>query len=106
VQPPPGPAYVATVVEVARRDPSIARVLREICALDGAVRATALDLVAAHLGSHPDRREVLDCVAALRRDDVARQIAEALATDDMGGSGRPPSPPALGAPPHSDGAPR
>jgi hypothetical protein len=76
--PPIGPDYVDVVVQAARRDPSIARVLREICALDGAVRSTALDLVAGHLASRAGSRDVLDCVAALRRDDVARQIAEAL----------------------------
>ena len=41
--------YVEAIVQAAERDASIARVLREICALDGAVRAGALELVGAHL---------------------------------------------------------
>jgi len=53
-------------------------VLREICGLDGAVRASALDLVGAHLRIHSAAGDVLDCVAALKRDDVARRIAERL----------------------------
>ena len=71
-------AYVAAVVAVAERDPSIARVLREICALDGAVRVGALDLVGAHLRTRTTDHDVLTCVDALRRDDVARRIAERL----------------------------
>ena len=70
--------YVEAILLVAERDPSIAGVLREICALDGAGRATALDLVAARLRAHPMGDQVLECVAALRRDEVARRIAEAL----------------------------
>jgi hypothetical protein len=68
--------YVATIVAVAERDDSIARVLREICALDGAVRSGALDLVGGYLGSAG--RDVVDCLDALRRDEVARRIAEKL----------------------------
>lgn len=75
---PPGPEYVDTIIQVARGDPSIARVLREICVLDGAVRSTALDLVAAHLSARAAGRDVLECVAALRSDDIARRVAEAL----------------------------
>lgn len=70
--------YVEAIIEVAGRDPSIARVLREICALDGAVRALALDLMAPHLSSHPAAKDLLECLAALRRDDIARRIADAL----------------------------
>jgi len=70
--------YISVIVQVAARDPSIARVLREIVGLDGALRATALDVVAAHLRGRDAGEDVLACVAALRRDDVARQIAEAL----------------------------
>jgi hypothetical protein len=70
--------YVETIVAVAARDASIARVLREICALDGAVRAGALDLVGAHLRTHAAAEDVLACVQALRRDDVARRIVERL----------------------------
>lgn len=66
------------MIQVAQRDPSVARVLREICGLDGALRSTALDLVAAHLRARAVDRDVLECVAALRRDEVARRIAEAL----------------------------
>jgi hypothetical protein len=69
-------AYVATIVAAAERDDSIARVLREICALDGAVRGGALDLVGGHLRSAG--RDVVECLEALRRDEVARRIAERL----------------------------
>ena len=71
-------AFVDTVLEVAARDLSIARVLREISSLDGAVRASALDLVGAHLRLRGAAGDVLDCVAALKRDDVARRLAERL----------------------------
>lgn len=71
-------AYIDTIVAVAERDVSIARVLREICALDGAVRDSALDLVGAHLRTQAIAADVLECVQALRRDDVARRIAERL----------------------------
>lgn len=70
--------YVATILQVAERDASIARVLREICGLDEAVRAGALELIGAHLRAHGARAEVLECVDALRRDDVARRLAERL----------------------------
>ena len=69
-------AYVATIVAAAERDDSIARVLREICALDGAVRGGALDLVGGHL-RHAGR-DVMACLEALRRDEIARRIAERL----------------------------
>ena len=75
---PPGVDYVATILEVAARDASIARVLREICALDGDVRAGALELVGAHLRTHAAAADVLQCVQALREDVVARRIAERL----------------------------
>jgi len=74
----PADEFVDSVLQVAARDASIARVLREICGLDGAVRASALDLVGAHLRIHSAAGDVLDCVAALKRDDVARRIAERL----------------------------
>jgi hypothetical protein len=70
--------YVETMIQVAQRDASIARVLREICALDGAVRAGALELVGAHLRTHTAAADLLECVRALREDDVARRIAERL----------------------------
>jgi hypothetical protein len=60
---------------VASRDASIARVLREICVLDSAARRCALDLVRAHLGPRASR-DVLECLEALRGDDLARQLAE------------------------------
>lgn len=69
-------AYVATIVAAAERDDSIARVLREICALDGAVRGGALDLVGGHL--HNAGRDVIECLQALRRDEVALRIVERL----------------------------
>jgi hypothetical protein len=71
-------AYVDAIVAVAERDPSIARVLREICALEAAVRDGALDLVGAHLHTQAMAADILACVQALRRDDVARRIAERL----------------------------
>jgi hypothetical protein len=70
--------YVRTILEVAGRDPSIARVLREICALEGGVRASALELVGAHLRATSAAADVLDCVQALRQDDVARAIIARL----------------------------
>lgn len=71
-------AYVAAIVEVATRDASIARVLREICALDGAVRSGALDLVGAHLRTRTTAGDVFECLDALRRDEIARRLAERL----------------------------
>jgi hypothetical protein len=72
--------YVEVILQVAAHDPSIARVLREICALDGATRATALGLVAAHLRGHDTAQDVLDCIALLRQDAIAQRIAAVLAT--------------------------
>jgi len=72
--------YVDVILDVAARDVSIARVLREICALDGAVRSIALDLVSARLSGHAMAKDLRECMTALRRDDVARRIAEALAS--------------------------
>lgn len=71
-------SYVEAIVQAAERDASIARVLREICALDGAVRAGALELVGAHLRTNAAAADVLECVQALREDAVARRIAERL----------------------------
>jgi hypothetical protein len=75
---PADEAYVAAIVAVAERDGTIARVLREICALDGVVRSGALDLVGAHLRTRSADADVLQCLAALRRDEIARRIAERL----------------------------
>jgi hypothetical protein len=76
---PPGDEYIAAIVAVAVRDPSIARVLREICGLESGVRESALDLVGAHLRTQGAAADVLACVQALRRDDVARALAARLA---------------------------
>ena len=70
--------YLEAMLQVAARDASIAGVLREICALDGAVRAGALELVGAHLRTSAAGADVLECVRALREDAVARRIAERL----------------------------
>lgn len=71
--------YVDVILKVAERDASIARVLREICGLDRAVRSTALGLVATHLRTRGAGQDVLDCIAMLRQDTVAQRIAEVLA---------------------------
>jgi hypothetical protein len=70
--------FVKTIIQVAERDASIARVLREICALDPDVRGSALDMVGAHLRTQAVDADVLECVQALRRDDIARAIATRL----------------------------
>lgn len=70
--------YVRTIIAVAERDASIARVLREICALEPDVRGSALDLVGAHLRAQAVAGDVLECVQALRREEVARAIAARL----------------------------
>ncbi len=72
-------ADVDVMLQVAGSDPSIARMLREVCGLDGGVRSLALDLMAARLRSHARASDLLNALATLRRDDVARRIAEALA---------------------------
>lgn len=70
--------YVDAIVQVAARDASIGRVLREILSLDGAVRSSALDLVAAHLRVHSAAGDVLDCIDLLKRDAVAQRLSERL----------------------------
>ncbi len=80
----PTAEYVDVILQVAARDPSIAGVLREICALDDATRATALGLVAAHLRTRRAQQDVLDCIALLRQDAVARRIAELLPPPSSG----------------------
>jgi hypothetical protein len=70
--------YLRTILEVAARDASIGRVLREICALESGVRSSALDLIGAHLRATAAAADVLDCVQALRRDEVARAIVDRL----------------------------
>lgn len=70
--------YVSAIVQVCDRDPSVARVLREIVSLDAAGRTSALDLVGAHLRVRAASGDVLDTLEALKRDAVARRIAERL----------------------------
>lgn len=70
--------YVAAIVAVAERDASIARVLREICALAPDVRGSALALISAHLRTQAGSADVLECVQALGREEVARALAERL----------------------------
>ena len=70
--------YIEAMLRSAARDASIAGVLREICALDGAVRSGALELVRAHLRTHAAAADVLECVQALSHDDVARRVVERL----------------------------
>jgi len=71
--------YVDAMAQAAERDASIGRVLREILSLDGAVRASALDLVAAHLRVHSAAGDVLDCIDMLKRDAIAQRLSERLA---------------------------
>jgi len=85
--------YVDAIVQIAERDTSIARVLREIVSLETAVRSSALDLVAAHLRVHSAAGDVLDCIDALKRDAVAQRIAERLAPARTPDSGTPTPPP-------------
>ena len=84
--------YVDAMVQVAERDASIGRVLREILSLDGAVRSSALDLVAAHLRVHSAAGDVLDCIDLLKRDAIAQRLSERLAarTPASGGPATPP----------------
>lgn len=77
--PPTSPQYVDLILQVAARDASIGRVLREICALEASVRASALDLMAVHLRTRDTGADVLACLAALRDDALARRIGEGLA---------------------------
>ena len=70
--------YVRTIIDVAERAASIARVLREICVLEPAVCGSALDLVGAHLRAQAVAGDVLECVQSLRREEVARAIAARL----------------------------
>jgi hypothetical protein len=74
----PASEYVATILAVAERDASIARVLREICALDPDARGSALELVGVQLRAQAAPDDVLECVQALRREEVARAIAARL----------------------------
>ena len=62
--------YVRTILDVAARDASIARVLREISALAGGVRASALDLALHHPDLGPAFRAYLD--GLLRPSALAR----------------------------------
>lgn len=69
---------VAAILEVAARDASIARVLREIVSLEAGARAAALELVGSHLRLASAAGDVLDTVELLKRDAVARRLAERL----------------------------
>lgn len=69
---------IDVIVAAAQRDQSIARVLREICALEATVRAGALELVGAQLRTHAAAADVIAVVQALRQDDIALRIAERL----------------------------
>jgi len=84
--------YIDAMVQAAERDASIGRVLREILGLDGAVRSSMLDLVAAHLRVHSAAGDVLDCIDMLKRDAIAQRLSERLAarTPDPGGPATPP----------------
>ena len=68
---------VDLILQVAEQDESIARALREICALDAVARRCALDLVGAHLGGRASV-DVRACLEALRGDDLAQQLAARL----------------------------
>lgn len=83
--------YVDAIAKAAERDASIGRVLREIVSLDGAVRSSMLDLVAAHLRVHSAAGDVLDCIDMLKRDAVAQRLSERLAR--MPAPGGPATPP-------------
>jgi hypothetical protein len=85
--------YVDAIVQVAERDASIGRVLREILSLDGAVRSSALDLVAAHLRVHSAAGDVLDCIDMLKRDAIAQRLTERLDAARTPVSGGPATPP-------------
>jgi hypothetical protein len=83
--------YVDAIAQAAERDASIGRVLREIVTLDGAVRSSMLDLVAAHLRVHTAAGDVLDCIDMLKRDAIAQRLSERLArTPAPGGPTTPP----------------
>ena len=84
--------YVDAIVQVAERDASIGRVLREILSLDGAVRSSALDLVAAHLRVHSAAGDVLDCIDMLKRDPIAQRLRERLARTPAPGDPATPPP--------------
>ena len=89
----PDDEYVDAIVQVAERDASIGRVLREILSLDAAVRSSALDLVAAHLRVHSAAGDVLDCIDALKRDAIAQRITERLDAARPPASGGPTTTP-------------
>ena len=84
--------YIDAMVQAAERDASIGRVLREILGLDGAVRSSMLDLVAAHLRVHSAAGDVLDCIGMLKRDAIAERLAERLAPARPPAPGGPTSP--------------
>jgi len=84
--------YIDAMAQAAERDASIGRVLREILSLDGAVRSSALDLVAAHLRVHSAAGDVLDCIDMLKRDAIAERLSARLAAARPPAPGGPPTP--------------
>ena len=84
--------YIDAMVQAAERDASIGRVLREILGLDGAVRSSMLDLVAAHLRVHSAAGDVLDCIGKLKRHAIAERLAERHAPARPPAPGGPTSP--------------
>jgi hypothetical protein len=87
--------YVDAIVQVAERDASIGRVLREILSLDSVVRSSALDLVAAHLRVHSAAGDVLDCIDVLKRDAIAQRISERLGAAHPSVPGGPTTTPSV-----------
>ena len=85
--------YVDAIAQVAERDASIGRVLREILTLDGAVRSSALDLVAAHIRVHSAAGDVLDCIDMLKRDAIAERLTARLDAARPPAPGGPTTPP-------------
>ncbi len=85
--------YVDAMVQAAERDASIGRVLREILSLDGAVRSSMLDLVAAHLRVHTAAGDVIDCIDMLKRDAIAERLGARLAAVRAPAPGDPTTPP-------------
>ncbi len=73
------PEYVDVILQVASRDASIAGMLRQLCELPASVRTSALDVMAVHLRLRDTPDDVLECLAALRDDALARRIGEGLA---------------------------
>ena len=67
--------------------------VHEFMSLDGVVRSSALDLVAAHLRVHSAAGDVLDCIDVLKRDAIAQRISERLGAPLPSTPGGPTTPP-------------